>query len=329
VLCLAFLALVHFCRTSGVGGHGPAKIDRMLTGTAYRPYVFRILLPVVANLFAPLLDSHLALRIGIKSEIALGAGFFQSRLNGTTYPSQGVLILGMMYLSLIGFAITMRHLIGRLGYTAVAQYLAPPVLLVGTTIFMRFGYIYDLTTLCLFSLSLLMMSIRRWVAYLLVFALATLNKETSIFLVLIFALYCFSRLPRRRFYLLSIVQLGLYAFFQGTIRYVYRNNPGTTVQWHLTSQLEALKQTALQMPGALVSASAFVLALAALVIYGWAKKPPLLRTAIWILPCFLVLYAAWGYPGEIRVMLEVYPILALLIVPPQLLLPSRELNAAA
>jgi hypothetical protein len=328
ILCLAFLALVYFCRTSGVGGHGPAKIARILTGTADRPYAFRVLLPTVANILAPILDSHLALRIGIKSEIALGAGFFQSTLNGSTYPSQVVLILAMMYLSLAGFAVAMRHLIGRLGYSAVIQYVAPPLLLAGTTIFMRFGYIYDFTTLFLFSLSLLMMSLQRWMAYLLVFALATLNKETSIFLVLIFVLYFFSRLSRRESFLLTILQLGLYGLLQGVIRIVYRNNPGTPVQWHLASQFEALKQSATHLSSGLVLTSACVVAIIAMVIYGWSMKPRLLRAAIWILPCFLVLYTAWGYPGEIRAMLEVYPILALLIVPPQLLLGSKELHAA-
>ena len=170
------------------------------------------------------------------------------------------------------------------------------------------------------------MSSRRWIAYLLVFALATLNKETSLFLVLIFALYFFPRLPRGEFIRLSIGQLGLCGVLQGAIRYAFRNNPGSAVQWHLGAQLEALNQAATGTPATFVLTATLVIAVAALSIYGWNMKPPLLRAAIWILPFFLLLYAAGGYPGEIRVMLEVYPILALMIVPPQLLLRSRVPN---
>jgi hypothetical protein len=193
---------------------------------------------------------------------------------------------------------------------------------------MRFGYVYDFTTLFLFTLSLLIMSVRRWDAYLLVFALATLNKETSVFLVLIFGLYFFSRLPRRQFLLLSIVQLGLYGVIQAAVRYTYRANPGTAFQWHVASQLEVVEQALTTAPATVAFITASLVALAALIMYGWTMKPPLLRAAIWILPFFLLLYAAGGYPGEIRAMLEVYPILALLIVPPQLLLPPRGLGAA-
>jgi len=327
LLCLAALVLVYFCRTSGVGIHEPARIGKMLTGTADRPYAFRVLLPAAANLLAPLLDSHLALRIGIQSEVALGAGFFRSTLNGSAFPSQVVLILGMMYLSLVGIA--MRYLVARLGYNAALQYLAPPLLLGGTAAtFMRYGYTYDFTTLFLFSLSLLLMSYRRWIAYLLVFVTATLNKETSILLVLIFVVHFLRRLPRREFLVLSIAQLGLYGLVQGAIRYAYRNNPGSAVEWHLIDHLHALKNAATGMSAAFVLTSALVVAAAALIIYGWARKPPLLRSAIWMLPCLLVLYTAWGYPGEIRAMLEVYPILALLVVPPQFVIATKELDSA-
>ena len=81
------------------------------------------------------------------------------------------------------------------------------------------------------------------------------------------------------------------------------------------------------MPRAFVLTCALLVVIAALIIYGWSRKPPLLRSAVWILPCFLFLYAVWGYPGEIRVMLEVYPIVGLLMVPPQPLEASNRLKA--
>lgn len=97
IAALAGLLLVYFCQVSGVGGHGPAKIERLLAGRADRPYIYRALLPAAANLLSPLLDPRLAARIGAVAERALGENFFLRRFDGAEYPSQAVLILVMMY----------------------------------------------------------------------------------------------------------------------------------------------------------------------------------------------------------------------------------------
>ena len=325
VLAVSSFVFIHFCTTSGVGGHGPAKVERVLTGTADRPYVFRVLLPLVANTLAPLLNREIALYMGIESERVLGERFFQARLNGALYPRQVILILFMMYLSLVGFAITMWFLIGSLGYAIWVQYASPPVLLLGSMIFMQFGYIYDLTALCLFSLALLLLFRQQWAAYIVVFVCSTLNKETSIFLYLIFALYYSRKLPRRSFIVLSAAQLVGYGLIQGIIRYVYRNNPGQAVQWHFGDQVSMLKQLAANSPLLLLYGSAVLVIMAMLVAYAWRSKPVFLRTAISILPFFVVLFILWGYPLEIRAMFEVYPIVAILMLPPQLLDHTRTM----
>ncbi len=319
ICALALVLFVYFCRTSGVGGHGPAKVGRILTGTADRPYAFRVLLPVVANGLAPLLDAHLALAIGTKSEVLLGDRFFTSRLNGATYPSQVVLILGMMYFSLIGFAITVHDLARELGYAAWVQYAAPPVLLVGSLLFMNYGYIYDFSALFLFSLSLLLMLQKRWVAYLVTLAAATLNKETSVFLLLSFGLFYSGRLPRRRFFLLGVAQIVVYGTLEGLIRWEFRNNPGSTLQWHLPDQLNALHEAASNSPLTLALIGVVVVVIAIFIGYGWKRKPQFLRASLWLAPIFIALFVVGGFPGEIRTMLEIYPIVALLVLPPQLL----------
>lgn len=329
VLAVSVFVFIHFCTTSGVGGHGPAKVERVLTGTADRPYVFRVLLPLVANALAPLLDERTALYIGIESERVLGERFFQARLNGAVYPRQAILILFMMYLSLVGFAIAMWFLVGSLGYAPRVQYASPHILLLGSMIFMQFGYIYDLTALFLFSLGLLLLLRQQWVAYIVVFVCTTLNKETSIFLVLIFALYYSRRLPRRSLIVLSAVQLAGYGLIQGIIRYVFRNNPGQALQWHWEDQVSTLRQLAVNSPLQLLYGSAVLVILAMLVAYGWRSKPVFLRTAILILPFFVVLFFLWGYPLEIRAMFEVYPVVAILLLPPQLLDHTRTIASTS
>lgn len=319
---LAGLLLIYFCRVSGVGGHGPAKIERLLAGRADRPYIYRALLPVAANLLSPLLDPRLAARIGAVAERALGENFFLRRFDGAEYPSQAVLILVMMYLSLVGFGAVAFQFLADLGYFPWVRYLGAVALLLGTALFMQFGYIYDFTTLFMFSLGLLLMFRLQWGAYMVVFALGTLNKETTIFLSLICVLYYWHRLSRRRLLGLLSIQLAMYGLVQGMLRFVYRQNPGSAALWHYPDQVAAIKALALSDPFRLILMSLILMMVAALIVYRWSQKPRILRTGLAVLPMFLVLFMLWGYPNEIRVMLEVYPIVAILVVPPQLMLPA-------
>jgi hypothetical protein len=320
----AGLLLVYFCRVSGVGGHGPAKIERLLAGRADRPYAYRALLPAAANLLSPLLPPRLAAYIGMVSERALGEGVFLRRFAGAQYPAQAVLILAMMYLSLVGFSAVAFRLLAELGYLPWVGYLGAVALLLGTRLFMHFGYIYDFATLFMFSLGLLLMFRRQWGAYMLVFALGTLNKETTIFLSLIYVLYYWHRLSGRRLLGLLSVQLAIYGLVQGIMRFMYRQNPGNTALWHWPDQVAALKALALSDPFRLAVAGMILVIVAALIAYRWSHKPGILRKGLALLPLFLVLFMLWGYPNEIRVMLEVYPIVAILLLPPQLMLPAFQ-----
>jgi hypothetical protein len=316
MLALASTVFLHFLRTSGVNSLRPASIDRLLTRTADKPYIYRVLLPTAANSLAPLLDGETALSIGKQAETVLGRGFFRADLDGKRHPSQVLLILAMMYLSLVGFAVTIWILLGNLGYSPIIQYAVPPLLVVGSTLFMQFGYIYDFSTLFLFSLGCLLMQRQQWVAYLVVFACATLNKETAIFLSVIFGLVFVSRLPRRHFFLLLAIQLATFGLLQGAIRYVFRDNPGAAMPSGFFGQLTALHTLAFHRPLVLLYFVLWLLIMAAQIGFGWGDKPLILRAGLGVLPFFLVLYLVSGFAAEIRVMLEVYPIIAVLTLPP-------------
>lgn len=324
VLVIALGIFVYFVRPRGLGVNAAASLDRTLTGTAYRPFAYRVLMPLAANLLSPILPRDTAFRIGTDSETVLGRKVFRDRLNGSQYPSQVVLILIMMYLSLVGFAVTVWYFTGFLGYGNRLRYLMPPLFLLGCVVFFGFGYTYDFTTLFLFSLGLLLMARRNWAWFLIIFALATLNKETAIFLVVVFALYFFSRLPRSQFLALGACQLGLYGVIEGGIRFVFRNNPGDAFEWHLDEQLPAFREIAQKTPWLLLIWAAAVVVIAMLVLRRWNDKPAFIRVALSIFPFFLILFILWAHPLEIRDMLEVYPVVAFLMLPP----PNRKENAA-
>lgn len=316
LLALALVVFVFFLRTSQIGVNGKATFEKVLTGTAYRPYIYRQLLPASANALAPFVDGMWALRFGRRTEPVLGERFFRGQLNGRLYPRQIILILGMMYLSLVGFAATMWVFVRDLGYRRPFQYLMPVVTLLATTIFFGYGYMYDFTVLFLFTLGLWLMYRQAWAAYLLVFGLGTLNKETMLFLVIIFLVYFWPRLPRPTLSALGASQLGIFALIQGALRYRYRNNPGGAVEWHLPDQLSAYQRIFVDSPW-LLAVWAVALALVALAMaWGWNRKPVFLRAALIPLPFFAALMLFWGYPLEVRAAMEMLPVMALLMLPP-------------
>lgn len=317
VLLIGAGVFLFFLMQSGVGTFPPASFRRMLSGTADRPYVYRHLLPLAAHLLSPVLPKQSARQIEKASETILGAGFFREKLDGTSYPSETVLILIMMYAALIGFAITMRRFVRDLGYSSRVQFLFPPMVLLGSAVFfLGFGRMYDFPLLLFFSLGLYLMYREAWAWYLLVFACGTLNKETTILLYPAFALYFFSRMPRRKFVVLSGCQFGIYVMIQGIIRFVFRDNSGAPVEWHFhdwITQLGAIAKTAPYLP-ALWAVVLLVTTIA--VLHQWPNKPAFIRLALSILPVFVILLVVWGFPLEIRGMLEVYPIVAILVLPP-------------
>ncbi len=322
VLGVALIPFIYFLRTTRFGSNPKATIEMSLTGTAYRPFAYRVLVPMTANFLSPILQRRAALRLGIEAETIVGERFFRAGMNGRLYPREVWLILIIMYLSLAGFAITMWLFVKELGYSLQIRYIAPPFLMLGATIFFRYGYLYDFTLMFLFSLSLLLMLRAQWLAYLAVFSLGTLNKETTIFLYLVFAVYFFRRMPRGRFILLSVMQLGIYALIQGTIRFVFRNNPGNTMEYHFYDQIAYSKELAAIHPGLLIYWAAAMANIAILVVHNWDNKPEFLRAALWIAPFFLALFFLLGYPTEVRDLVEVYPVVAILMFPPPTIAPN-------
>jgi hypothetical protein len=316
ILSVALAVFVVFLRFSNIGVNGKATFEKVLSGTAYRPYVYRQLLPAAANLLAPYVDGMAALRLGRRSEVVLGERLFRAQLNGRLYPRQVTLILAMMYLSLLGFAAAMWLLLRDLGYSRRIQYLMPPAALLSTAIFFGYGYMYDFTVLFLFTLSLWLLHRKAWVPYLAVFALGTLNKETMLVLVLIYAVYYWNRLPRRTFLAIGAAQLGVFALIQSALRYRFRSNPGGALEWHLPDQIAAYQRLLSDSPWLIALGIAVLALVAALVIRGWKRKPAFIRCALSPLPFLAVLWLLWGYPFEIRNLMEALPVVLILMLPP-------------
>ncbi|MCL5611264.1 MAG: hypothetical protein M1485_01715 [Chloroflexi bacterium] len=316
VLVMALFIFIDFLQVSGLGKKKEASFDKVITGTAYRPFAYRVFLPIVANILSPVVPKRIASRLVARLDTIVGDKIVSERFSGSSFPRQVVIILMMMYLSLVGFIFVIWRFVKELGYSFRIQYVFPLLALAGCMIFFGFGYMYDLPVLFFFSMSSLLMFEKRWGWFLFVFACATLNKETSIFLFPIFALYFYNRMPGRQFIVLSASQIGIYGLIHGIVMFVFRNNPGSVVEWHFYDQIDYYKGIAQTTPLLLVWWMVAIAFITILVAYKWSYKPLFPRVALSMLPVFLILFVMWGFPSEIRGMLEVYPIVAILMLPP-------------
>jgi hypothetical protein len=129
--------------------------------------------------------------------------------------------------------------------------------------------------------------------------------------------YYFSRLARSSVFRLSLWQLGLFGILRALLRWASRGNSGTGVEWHLGDQIARAGEI-LRSPAYALAWFGAVAVLAFMVYRGWARKPELMRRAIWILPVLVGSAAFLGSPLEMRALLELLPIVGILILPPPL-----------
>lgn len=310
-LAIAVLTLAVFFG-EGIDAYYRSRLADMVHGTAYRPYVGRMLVPGLARLGTAALPS------GIKSALTRAFDAWTWRPAGWSpaYAIEYVLVLLMMSASLIGFAAALRDLF-------CAVFVARPVVgsaaaliaLAGVPIFLGpfSRQIYDFTTLWLFTLGLALMARTRWTAFAVLFPFACLNKETSILLTLVFAVHTWRErvgLSSAGFQRLLAYQLLVFVLIRAGVTYAFRNNPGDALEIHLFDH----NQLVLLHPH-LMSKRLPLLAGATLVgVWGWQRKPPFLRQALLVLaPLLLIMGVTVGQIDEIRAYYELYPVVVVLV----------------
>jgi hypothetical protein len=303
ILLLSLIVFSLFLFVSNISSFDRGSIGGMVYGFAYRPYVYRTLLPSIIRLLTPLVPEGVV-AIALQNPLVAIA---LSRFSTTVYLRESLLMLGGMYLSLLGFIVALRLLMRAVRFTEWAVSWVPVVCLLLLPSVFPDGKFYDFPTLFLFTLGLVLLVQQRWSAYLPTYTLACINKETAILLALVFAVYCYQRVARRSFAYLLSAQLVVFAVTRLWLMWVFRDNPGQVVEFHLPEHLAATMASpqALLLP---------VAGLAVLIGYRWREKPVFLRNALIIGVPLGILHLFFGAPYEIRNYLEVLPITLLLVV---------------
>lgn len=311
----------HF-REAGARGYDPGvEFSQMIDGTARRPYIYRQLLPDIANGLTHLLPiDALSRRIPQRAKEKVSVAF---SLSSKAYPVQYLIVYIAMYMSalLATFALY--------GVCRAAN-LPPPVAVFTAIIFMllfpligvKGGYFFDFTEL-LFMAGAVWIALKfDWWWLIPVAALGTWNKES--FLLFMFTLYPVLRHRHSRLVSLAgvcvLVAVCVAAYFP--IRFHFAHNPGGTVEFHLKDQVDFYlhpfrmdtwvdRTYDLMFPA--LSAPLPTLLLLWIVWRGWRHLPLWIKSHAKIAALINVpLYFLFCQPGEFRDLSMLY--ITLLIV---------------
>lgn len=302
---LTSLVFLIFVTKPGINGYYPAMFKDMVYGTAFKPFVYRTLLPSTVRLITSSIPPN------IRESLSQSTFFipdWEPALS-TEYLVASIL----MCASLVGFSFAIRYLFyGIYHAQAVFIDLVSLAAVVGLPPFFRYySYLYDFPTLFLFTLGLGLMVRHKWRQFLILFSIACLNKETTILLTMVFAIYFWGRrdlIERKLFIQLLLWQSGIFLLIRAGIFWVFRNNPGSALEFHFFDHNLNLLLQPYSFSTLLIG-----LGLTMLAIYKWSEKPAFLKSGMYILIPLLISGLFFGYFDELRAYYEAYPILLLLI----------------
>ena len=287
VIVIAVMAII-ISVGEGIDAYYRSRLVDMVHGTAWRPYVTRALVPFVASL-------------GVAA-------------SGRFPHAEYLFVTLVMAASLVGFQSALRKLF-KATYMTSDTAVRVTALVALASLPLTFGpfsrQIYDFTTLWMFALALALMYQQQWPAYLACFAVATVNKETSVLLALVFAVHFFQRqrMPLTRLVSLLAAQALIFIAIRGLIAYIFRNNPGGVVEINWENH----NQQVLLDPRMMSKRLFLLIGVGAFGAWHWRDKPPFLRDAVIVLaPVLLIMGVTVGQVDEIRAYYEIYPLVVVL-----------------
>jgi len=314
-LFISGLVVMIFVVHPGINGYEPAAFGNMIEGEAHRPFVYRTLVPSIIGFIGDLSPESIENKfIEIKKNSFSLSRFADLSSISDDYVYKFYITIILLFFSYFGFTIVLRKLI-RLYYDYpgfVADFAPVGALLIIPLLFRYCNYMYDPVTLLLFSLALYFISTGKRLWFYLIFILAAINKETAILLTGLFVVKEYDNFSKKALISNVILQLFIWAAIKGGINYIYQNNPGSIVEFHLLNYNLLLYER----PLSLIFSGIIVFVFYRLLKYRWQEKSLFLKNSFWIVLLPMVILALlFGYIDELRQYQEVFPVLFLLILP--------------
>lgn len=183
-------------------------LEVMLAGTAARPFVYRVLAPMLIR------------------------GW-----NGLTGQGEFIAELVVFMLSAIILSKATLELARALGRGWMAWSLIMPGWWI---ISLTFKHVYDLTTWAVWAVALLCLYRRQWLRFTLAYGLACLSKETAVLLIPVAGLWMWDYWPRPRLAAVLAMLCLEWGGLRAAVMWLYRDNPGSIVEWHLADQVQMI-----------------------------------------------------------------------------------------
>lgn len=341
---LSLIVFREFVRTH-INGFFPAMFGDMVYGKAFKPYVYRTLIPSTIRIATFSIPSNLKAfldksveRSGILNtnkqidspcqschESILKNKSYNGKLRGVKmnlpkiflwekeYLTEYAIALVLMYFSLLAFLWAIKYLFtGLYDVGGVPADMTPLISLMGLPFFFKYySYLYDFTNLFLFTLALGLMVREKWRLYSITFILACLNKETAILLTIIFAMNFYKHiimLPP--FKGLLIAQLGIFTIIKIGLYIIFKSNPG---DFMLFSFFEHNLQIFKLHSFTTIFIMAIISCIATAIFLKRFELTSFLRRGLLIMIPHFFFIILFGFVEEWRVYYEIYPIIVLSI----------------
>jgi len=295
---------------------------------AERPFVQRTLLPTTVNLLSRLVPETVKRRavrfvhetpamqhiFTVDRDPSVASGSLKLEKN---FPVETVIALILIFGCLLGFVRVILLLYDEC-YTGSFAFrtAVPSIAAAGVVPWLSYtSHFYDFVSLLLFATSLLLLKQERWRTYLVVFALACVNKETAILNTLVFVVYLAAqeRLNTRFGRMYVALQIGIYVIVQSAIVHAFGRNRGTPTEFHLFDINAGLLREWIRHHYSLEQLVTAIILLIA-IFYRWETKPLLLRCALVIAVPLFCLGIFFGVLDEWRAFTDLYSPMLMLIL---------------
>jgi hypothetical protein len=311
-LIIAGYVLTVFVKSPGINGYERAMFAEMIYGDAWKPFVYRALLPSVVRVTSEIIPNqiHNSLTENIQaSEFALLV--LQKLKWESDFITEYLVALFFMWFFLLGFVYAFRKLMTAV-YSSpdwFTNFISLTALFGLPVMFQYYSYIYDFPALFFFTLGLVFLFKQKWNYFLVLFFISCFNKETTILLTLVFVIHFYKnqKLQEKLYYQLIAVQLFIFISIKVLLYFLFIDNPGGFVEFHL------IDRNYLIFNGFTLATFVVWFAIGMMTFSKWQEKPKFLRDAMWIGVPLVVLTFFLGFLDELRDYYELYPIVILLI----------------
>lgn len=337
VYILTALLLVSLIRDPGIAQKWGGIIS-VSNFEGYRPFQYRIIMPLLVRGIEfctpePVVNkANLLVERYVQSHPDIESKSDPDNVHISPKYGYRVLIYILLEISIVTFyLIILRKFAGSLNiFSGVVRDLLPLGIAIAIPICYDFIiYPYDFLHLSLFATALYFLYKKSWHAYLAVFVLAILNKETAAFLIIIYYLNYRSDLPGRILYRNILIQVGIVFVIKSSLYYIFMDNPGTMAIWQLPENLAHLSSIGnyfrfqfigkgwlypynLHFPLPRGVNLPLILVVGSLIWYDWKIKPRFLKVSLTYLIVLFCFAMAFGLINEIRAYMDAFTIIYLL-----------------